>query len=154
MCSAKVVAPETFRDYRTQSIVVNVIAITSVLFVFDTVLYEVHVKFRFRMFLQEDTRYLYLDISRTFVAPLGVEPCGTCVNCMAITSGSSPDVVEIDGASNNSVDEVRQLKSQVPLVPFASKYKVYIIDEVHMLSTAAFNALRREIGRASCRERV
>ena len=79
------------------------------------------------------------------LAPLGVEPCGTCVNCMAITSGSSPDVVEIDGASNNSVDEVRQLKSQVPLVPFASKYKIYIIDEVHMLSAAAFNALLKTL---------
>lgn len=78
-------------------------------------------------------------------APLGVEPCGSCVNCMAITAGSSPDVVEIDGASNNSVDEVRQLKSQVPLVPFASKYKVYIIDEVHMLSAAAFNALLKTL---------
>ena len=77
--------------------------------------------------------------------PQGAEPCCACRNCEAITAGSSPDVVEIDGASNNSVEEVRQLKTQVPLVPFASKYKVYIIDEVHMLSTAAFNALLKTL---------
>ena len=78
-------------------------------------------------------------------APDGNEPCGKCPNCLAITAGESLDVVEIDGASNNSVDEVRELKSHVTLAPFSSKYKVYIIDEVHMLSTAAFNALLKTL---------
>lgn len=70
-----------------------------------------------------------------------IEPCNECENCRAITQGESLDVVEIDGASNNSVDEARELKSQANLAPFNSKYKIYIIDEVHMLSIAAFNAL-------------
>ena len=78
-------------------------------------------------------------------SPSGAEPCGACPNCLAITAGESLDVVEIDGASNNSVDEVRELKSHVTLAPFSSKYKVYIIDEVHMLSTAAFNALLKTL---------
>ncbi|MBQ8693207.1 MAG: DNA polymerase III subunit gamma/tau [Synergistaceae bacterium] len=69
------------------------------------------------------------------------EPCEVCENCKAITQGESLDVVEIDGASNNSVDEARELKSQANLAPFNSRYKIYIIDEVHMLSIAAFNAL-------------
>lgn len=69
------------------------------------------------------------------------EPCEECENCKAITQGESLDVVEIDGASNNSVDEARELKSQANLAPFNSRYKIYIIDEVHMLSIAAFNAL-------------
>ncbi|MBQ3377024.1 MAG: DNA polymerase III subunit gamma/tau [Synergistaceae bacterium] len=69
------------------------------------------------------------------------EPCEDCENCKAITQGESLDVVEIDGASNNSVDEARELKSQANLAPFNSRYKIYIIDEVHMLSIAAFNAL-------------
>ncbi len=79
------------------------------------------------------------------VSPNGQEPCGQCPNCRAITAGESLDVVEIDGASNNSVEEVRELKSHVTLAPFNSKYKVYIIDEVHMLSTAAFNALLKTL---------
>ncbi|MCR5347923.1 MAG: DNA polymerase III subunit gamma/tau [Fretibacterium sp.] len=78
-------------------------------------------------------------------APKDNEPCGRCPNCLAITAGESLDVVEIDGASNNSVDEVRELKSHVTLAPFSSKYKVYIIDEVHMLSAAAFNALLKTL---------
>ena len=73
------------------------------------------------------------------------EPCGTCESCISITNGSNLDVVEIDGASNNGVDEVRELKSHVALSPFSSKYKVYIIDEVHMLSLAAFNALLKTL---------
>ncbi|MEA4878143.1 MAG: DNA polymerase III subunit gamma/tau [Aminobacterium sp.] len=75
----------------------------------------------------------------------GVEPCNKCVNCTAINRGESLDVIEIDGASNNSVDEVRELKSHVSLSPFASLYKVYIIDEVHMLSISAFNALLKTL---------
>lgn len=73
------------------------------------------------------------------------EPCCECKNCVAIAAGESLDVIEIDGASNNSVDEVRELKSHVTLAPFASKYKVYIIDEVHMLSISAFNALLKTL---------
>ena len=75
----------------------------------------------------------------------GFEPCGKCKNCEAITAGESLDVIEIDGASNNGVDEVRELKANVTLAPFTSKYKIYIIDEVHMLSTAAFNALLKTL---------
>ena len=77
--------------------------------------------------------------------PNGFEPCGHCNNCEAITAGESLDVIEIDGASNNGVDEVRGLKANVTLAPFSSKYKIYIIDEVHMLSTAAFNALLKTL---------
>ncbi|MCL2808577.1 MAG: DNA polymerase III subunit gamma/tau [Treponema sp.] len=76
-------------------------------------------------------------------APNG--PCGLCDNCRAITQGASMDVIEIDGASNNSVNDVRQIKDEVLFPPQAGKYKVYIIDEVHMLSTSAFNALLKTI---------
>lgn len=79
------------------------------------------------------------------LAPVAEEPCCSCRSCLAIAAGESLDVVEIDGASNNSVDEVRELKTHVALAPFSSKYKVYIIDEVHMLSTAAFNALLKTL---------
>lgn len=72
-------------------------------------------------------------------------PCGTCSNCQEIIKGSSLDVIEIDGASNNSVENVRQIKDEIQFPPSASKYKVYIIDEVHMLSTSAFNALLKTI---------
>ena len=75
----------------------------------------------------------------------GYEPCCQCDNCRAITSGESLDVVEIDGASNNGVEEIRELKSHVALSPFASQWKIYIIDEVHMLSIAAFNALLKTL---------
>jgi DNA polymerase-3 subunit gamma/tau len=73
------------------------------------------------------------------------EPCGKCENCLSISRGDNLDIVEIDGASNNGVDEVRELKSHVALSPFNSRYKVYIIDEVHMLSLAAFNALLKTL---------
>lgn len=73
------------------------------------------------------------------------EPCGKCENCLSISRGDNLDIVEIDGASNNGVDEVRELKSHVALSPFSSQYKVYIIDEVHMLSLAAFNALLKTL---------
>ena len=77
--------------------------------------------------------------------PQGVEPCGECMNCKAITEGESLDVIEIDGASNNSVDQIRELKANVTLAPFCSRYKIYIIDEVHMLTVAAFNALLKTL---------
>ncbi|MCL2174700.1 MAG: DNA polymerase III subunit gamma/tau [Treponema sp.] len=76
------------------------------------------------------------------------EPCGAedaCDNCRAISQGSSMDVIEIDGASNNSVNDVRQIKDEVLFPPQAGRYKVYIIDEVHMLSSGAFNALLKTI---------
>ena len=79
------------------------------------------------------------------LSPESGEPCCGCHSCQAIAGGESLDVVEIDGASNNSVDEVRELKTHVALAPFSSKYKVYIIDEVHMLSMAAFNALLKTL---------
>lgn len=73
------------------------------------------------------------------------EPCGVCESCVAISKSNHEDVLEIDGASNNGVDEVRALKETVNYVPQRSKYKIYIIDEVHMLSTSAFNALLKTI---------
>ena len=72
-------------------------------------------------------------------------PCGHCTNCQEITKGSSLDVIEIDGASNTSVNDVRQIKDEVLFPPNSCKYKIYIIDEVHMLSTSAFNALLKTI---------
>ncbi|MBD5439116.1 MAG: DNA polymerase III subunit gamma/tau [Treponema sp.] len=72
-------------------------------------------------------------------------PCGECAACREITKGSSLDVIEIDGASNTSVNDVRQIKDEVQFPPNSSRYKVYIIDEVHMLSTSAFNALLKTI---------
>ena len=78
-------------------------------------------------------------------SPNGFEPCGKCVNCMAITAGESLDVIEIDGASNNGVENIRGLKENVTLAPFNSRWKIYIIDEVHMLSTGAFNALLKTL---------
>ena len=73
------------------------------------------------------------------------EPCGHCRNCREITAGDSLDVIEIDGASNNGVENIRGLKENVNLAPFNSRYKIYIIDEVHMLSTGAFNALLKTL---------
>ena len=72
-------------------------------------------------------------------------PCGECSACKEITAGSSMDVIEIDGASNTSVNDIRQIKDEVMFPPNSCKYKIYIIDEVHMLSTSAFNALLKTI---------
>ncbi len=72
-------------------------------------------------------------------------PCGTCTNCIEIAAGRSFDVLEIDGASNTSVNDVRQIKDEVLFAPGKSRKKIYIIDEVHMLSNSAFNALLKTI---------
>ena len=72
-------------------------------------------------------------------------PCNACANCQEITQGTSVDVVEIDGASNTSVDDVREIRENVKFTPFRGQYRVYIIDEVHMLSNSAFNALLKTL---------
>ena len=72
-------------------------------------------------------------------------PCNKCERCMRITDGYSMDVIEIDGASNNGVDSIRELRNKVNFAPTEGKYKVYIIDEVHMLSQGAFNALLKTL---------
>jgi DNA polymerase-3 subunit gamma/tau len=74
-----------------------------------------------------------------------VTPCGVCDNCKEIAAGNSLDVIEIDGASNNSVEDVRQLRDNVRYAPAKGRYKIYLIDEVHMLSSAAFNALLKTL---------
>src|SRR5438876_2747543 len=72
-------------------------------------------------------------------------PCGVCDNCREIAAGNSLDVIEIDGASNNSVEDVRELRDNVRYAPAKGRYKIYLIDEVHMLSSAAFNALLKTL---------
>jgi DNA polymerase III subunit gamma/tau len=72
-------------------------------------------------------------------------PCGVCPSCLEITRGASLDVIEIDGASNTSVNDVREIRDEVLFAPNAGRFKVYIIDEVHMLSNSAFNALLKTI---------
>nr|WP_277425486.1 DNA polymerase III subunit gamma/tau [Staphylococcus caprae] len=73
------------------------------------------------------------------------EPCNECEICRGITQGTNSDVIEIDAASNNGVDEIRNIRDKVKYAPSESKYKVYIIDEVHMLTTGAFNALLKTL---------
>ena len=74
-----------------------------------------------------------------------VKPCNECKICKEIKSGHCADVFEIDGASNNSVDQIRELRDNIIYMPSLAKYKIYIIDEVHMLSSAAFNALLKTL---------
>ncbi len=74
-----------------------------------------------------------------------VSPCGKCISCTEITKGSSLDIIEVDGASNRGIDEIRTLRENVKLSPAHSRYKVYIIDEVHMLTQEAFNALLKTL---------
>lgn len=71
--------------------------------------------------------------------------CNNCESCISINNNNNMDIIEMDAASNNSVDEIRELRSKINLVPAVSKYKVYIIDEVHMLTTSAFNALLKTL---------
>ena len=73
------------------------------------------------------------------------EPCNKCVNCLAADKGAMADIMEIDAASNNGVDEIRDIRDKVKYAPTQGKYKVYIIDEVHMLSMGAFNALLKTL---------
>lgn len=77
--------------------------------------------------------------------PIDFAPCGECENCLEITGGTSLDVIEIDGASNRGVEEIRSLREAVKFVPVKSKYKVIIVDEVHMLTEQAFNALLKTL---------
>ena len=79
-------------------------------------------------------------------APINGNPCNTCPACIGIENGSILDVLELDAASNNGVDQVRALRDEAVYTPAAVRRRVYIVDEVHMLSTPAFNAL--QIGRA------
>ena len=79
------------------------------------------------------------------LSPKGVNPCNKCENCIEITKGTSMDVMEIDGASNRGIEEIRQLKEAVKFLPARCQYRVYIIDEVHMLTEPAFNALLKTL---------
>ena len=81
--------------------------------------------------------------------PKDGEPCNECEICKAALSGALTDIVEMDAASNNSVDDIRIIRDEVNFLPTLAKYRVYIIDEVHMLSTGAFNALLKNIRRAT-----
>ena len=76
---------------------------------------------------------------------MSAHPCGNCDSCIEIAQGKSVDVIEIDGASNTSVNDIRSIKEEIMFPPQSSRYKIYIIDEVHMLSTSAFNALLKTI---------
>ena len=77
--------------------------------------------------------------------PINGSPCNECELCRAIATGNSMNVIEIDAASNNGVDNIRQIRDEVQYSPTQGKYKVYIIDEVHMLSIGAFNALLKTL---------
>ena len=81
--------------------------------------------------------------------PVDGSPCGECAMCKSIAAGTSMNVIEIDAASNNGVDNIREIREEVAYRPTEGKYKVYIIDEVHMLSIGAFNALSENIGRTA-----
>ncbi len=79
------------------------------------------------------------------LSPEGVEPCGKCENCAEITNGNSMDVIEMDAASNRGIEDIRSLKDRSILMPSKLKYKVFIVDEVHMLTKEAFNAMLKLI---------
>ena len=90
------------------------------------------------------------SIAKIFAKMLNCEdkehaPCGECLNCQMVQNGSHPDIIEIDAASNNGVDEVRDLIDRVKYAPMQGTYKIYIIDEVHMMTSSAFNALLKTI---------
>lgn len=75
----------------------------------------------------------------------GIEPCNQCANCISITKGSSIDVVEMDGASSRKIDDIRELLSKIKFASILTRFKVYIIDEIHMLTKEAFNALLKSL---------
>src|SRR3989475_1559174 len=77
--------------------------------------------------------------------PINNEPCNTCLQCVEITAGNSFNVIEIDAASNRGIDSIRELREKVMVPPATGKYKVYILDEAHMLTTEAFNALLKTL---------
>ena len=77
--------------------------------------------------------------------PVKGNPCGECEACRAIDSGAATDVLEMDAASNNGVDNIRDIRDEVMYAPASLKYRVYIVDEVHMLSQSAFNALLKTL---------
>lgn len=91
------------------------------------------------------------SVARIFAKALNCEtgpaptPCNKCISCKGISSSTSMDVIEIDGASNNSVDQIRELRENIKFTPSYGRYKIYIIDEVHMLSMGAFNALLKTL---------
>ena len=74
-----------------------------------------------------------------------LKPCDKCISCNQLNNNQNIDIIEIDAASNNGVDEIREIRNKIMLVPSNSKYKIYIIDEVHMLTTQAFNALLKSL---------
>ena len=78
-------------------------------------------------------------------SPADGSPCGECASCRAVARGNSMNVIEIDAASNNGVDSIREIREEVTYRPTEGRYKVYIIDEVHMLSIGAFNALLKTL---------
>ena len=77
--------------------------------------------------------------------PVDGSPCGKCKTCLALSGNDNIDIVELDAASNNGVDQIREIVENVQYPPVAGKYKVYIVDEVHMLSASAFNALLKTL---------
>ena len=78
-------------------------------------------------------------------SPVNGSPCNKCASCLAIDSGTATDVLEMDAASNNGVDNIRDIRDEVVYMPTSLKYRVYIVDEVHMLSGSAFNALLKTL---------
>ncbi len=92
--------------------------------------------------------YLFSGVRGTGKTSLnrkGAEPCGVCANCVEIASGAAVDLIEIDAASNRGIDEIRDLRERVKYLPAVLKAKIYIIDEAHMLTTEAFNALLKTL---------
>src|SRR3990167_4968668 len=90
-------------------------------------------------------RILAKIINCTNRKPSDPEPCNKCIQCKSITEGTNLDVMEIDAASNRGIDEIRDLREKIRLSPISAKKKVYIIDEIHMLTTEAFNALLKTL---------
>src|SRR3989344_6068605 len=83
--------------------------------------------------------------SKTSLSEIPFEPCNACSSCRLINEGTMLDIIEIDAASNRSIDDVRDLREKIKLSPSVSRFKVYIVDEVHMLTTEAFNALLKTL---------